>query len=216
MSDGGQTANDPNASGGGASLEDGLAAAGETSALIAQIKDLQQQCGQALAGQKAAEDLLEEERVRHQDREADLSKQLLDMAEAKGKAERRAAKLTKLPRSAKARKCGPVKDQPDRNALFEKIGAGALVVVFSNGKHELTGFEPVRVQGADAWATVGSRVMLKEPILLKGLGPQEAEPMLRGFGLFEEDGDQIAWSALPDPIRVPAGGEIRIDRSIIF
>ena len=139
------------------------------------------------------------------------------MAEAKGKAERAAAKVTKLPRSGKPRKCGPIKAGGLAGAaLREQLAAAPHVIVFSDGKSELTMFQPVRVEGADAWMTVGAGTMLRQPILVQGGGAHEKPPVIRGFGLFSEEGDQIAWSELPGPIHVAAGSEVKIDRSIIF
>lgn len=87
-----------------------------------------------------------------------------------------------------------------------------LELVFSDGTSEIGEFDPVLVN-PDAFARQGaSRFALREAVIVRGAG---LEKRVRGVGLLV-GGKQIAYTAFPDPVKVPVGQEVKFDRMIVF
>jgi hypothetical protein len=126
---------------------------------------------------------------------AELTKQRDEALAALDKA---TATVTTKAKSSKPAKVGPLKTDPTPVELAEML-AGTVTVRASDGKSELTDFPPVEVNGASNWMTLGGG----RYVLAKDID-------------FTPEGKQIAWGALPDPIRLVPGQQNRLNRAIIF
>lgn len=103
--------------------------------------------------------------------------------------------------------------ETDREKLKAAMEGGKEVeIVLSNGVTELAGFDPIFTypsafikRGADRWD-------LREPLLVKGFSN---DTRVRGVGLLV-DGEQIAYTEFPRPVKIPVGQEVKFDRMICF
>lgn len=98
-------------------------------------------------------------------------------------------------------------------AVIEAMESGGeLELVFSDGATEIGEFDPV-LCNPDAFMRQGARrFALRDAVIVRGAG---AEKRVRGVGLLV-DGKQIAYTAFPDPVKVPIGQEVKFDRMIVF
>lgn len=86
-------------------------------------------------------------------------------------------------------------------ALEAAFAADTTELVFSDGRREIRELAPLTITG-DAWReTPQGRVLNAEPMLEPGDCQRESLD-LRGFGLLNEAGEQVAYQALPDAIVV--------------
>lgn len=130
------------------------------------------------------------------------------------------AAATKEPtvrRGAKSARTRKIATSPrDRAKLDDETLLAALrdaphSVAFSDGAQEITSLAPI-VAAGKAWTVLPTGVMLIEPIMVSPDRPVE----IAGFGLFDDDGKQIAYAPLATVIRVAPGQQVKLDRQIIF
>lgn len=133
--------------------------------------------------------------------------------------EKRALQLELSPEMRRVGPLKPAKDEEeaaDRRAAIEAALAGDHVeVVASDGKKEIPGLAPWRVNG-DAWRRRPDGALLIEPILHDGGALDRPEVIVRGYGLLDAAGDQVAWCPLREPVRVGKGQRTRVENSIVF
>lgn len=101
-----------------------------------------------------------------------------------------------------------------RDAIDQALRAGGATIVASDGEREIVDFEPVAVTG-DSWRMHNGRKLFTEPVLLAP-GDVSTPVEITGFGLLDEDGDQIAWSPVADPIVVQPNTRVKIENAIAF
>lgn len=130
------------------------------------------------------------------------------------------AAATKEPtvrRGAKSAKARKIATSPrdrvkfDDETLLAALRDAPHSVAFSDGAQEITSLAPI-VAAGKAWTVLPTGVMLIEPIMVSPDRPVE----IAGFGLFDDDGKQIAYAALATVIRVAPGQQVKLDRQIIF
>ncbi len=128
-----------------------------------------------------------------------------------------APKASKGAKPAKARKIGPVDDQPASTDLLELIGAAETVeVAFSNGKTEIAELAPLVIAG-DAWTVSLDRVKLNVPgdLLVHGPGGGKPAYAVAGYGLLL-DGELVAYQARGDTLQIGANAQVNLKDDIIF
>ncbi|WP_374650319.1 RyR domain-containing protein [Rhizorhabdus sp.] len=118
------------------------------------------------------------------------------------------------PRAEKRRACGPM-DRVDKATLGELIQSAAHEVVFSDGQSEIAGLEPVMAK-PDAWLRHANGWLFGESVLVDGPQRGAAPFVVAGFGLFDEEGEQVAYSPLHEPVTVAPGSITEFRRTIIF
>jgi hypothetical protein len=135
----------------------------------------------------------------------------LDKVVAKYQVERRK-------HSGKGRSIGmmtrPV-DAEKHAAVVADALQGQVELVFSDGKKEITGLDPLLVSGAAAWLRHSTGWLLKDRVPLGGPAAGDRPFEVRGVGLLV-DGKQLAWCQLHDAVTVAAGGTVELRDSIIF
>lgn len=125
----------------------------------------------------------------------------------------KAAVKERTVRAPKARKAGPVDAPFTRDELRALVSGGDEVeVVFSDGTHELLSL-PCIVVPANAWRMTSLGLLLDTPIELAPKGGQPVE--VAGFALFV-GGEQVAFHRRSDPLRIGAGGKLRLAEDIYF
>lgn len=100
--------------------------------------------------------------------------------------------------------------------LRELIGTGELEqleIAFSNGDFEIVTLQRVPISPADMQSFEGRNVV--GPAIHAKLTPKDAPETLAGFGLMLQ-GEQIAYCAALDPIKLEPGVEHRFHRAIFF
>lgn len=100
-----------------------------------------------------------------------------------------------------------------RELIDETLSAGGEVVA-SDGEKEIILFDPIPVT-ADGWVPHSGKKMYADKVLLK-LGDVRAAVAINGFGLLDNEGNQVAWCALPEPVNVQPNTTVGIEDSIIF
>lgn len=115
--------------------------------------------------------------------------------------------------SSKLRKAGPI-ENPQPSELAELIGMGDQVqVVFSDGKREIGALPALDITGR-AWATRVTGLALCIPDLtISTVGGGAAD--LAGYALFI-DGQQVAYAARIDVLRIAPGQTMNISNDVIF
>ena len=127
------------------------------------------------------------------------------------------ARLKKQPRVAPApkpkarRKAGPVDGLVDSDRVFRLVKGGTFEIVFSDGTEEIDALPPVLAR-PDAWLRTGAGTMLREPVTVT----PNAQVELAGFGLFDAEGEQIAWCPMAQPVIIKPGMAVKLDRQILF
>lgn len=125
---------------------------------------------------------------------------------------RKEANVSKKAKPAKVRAAGPLKDgNADAATMLELLNSEAHEIVFSDGKKEIAALAPLRV-GGKSWAKGPSGVVMTEPVKIR---PDRAVE-LAGFALFDEKGEQLGWCAMPRPMQIGPGQEVKLDRQIVF
>jgi len=113
----------------------------------------------------------------------------------------------------KARKVGELKDGTDREALLKAMDDGEnLEIVLSTGTAEILEFDPIMVYPQAFRRTGRSRFDLIDAVIVKGAGKEQR---VRGVALLA-GGKQIAYTAFPNPVKVPVGQQVKFDRMIGF
>jgi TolA-binding protein len=140
-----------------------------------------------------------------QERVEELETELAD-EKAKHRETRHKLRVERADKPAEARRIGAMK--PPKNdgeaaargeALEAAFAAPIAQVVFSDGKRELRDLNPLIVP-AHAWReTAQGHILDHEPMLEPGDCIFERIE-LRGFALLTQDGDQVAYQALPEPM----------------
>lgn len=140
---------------------------------------------------------------------------------------RASAEVLKKQLSPEARPIGAMKparseqEDADRTAALEAaFAADTTELVYSDGRREIRELAPLAVTGS-AWRQVPSRgqgdlgrVLDHEPLLEPGdCGRETLE--LRGFGLLNEAGEQVAYQALPEPIVIPRNRLFQLPKGTI-
>lgn len=173
-----------------------------------------------VAGLEAEKAALEEQR---DNLLADIAKTIeeRDAAEKRAEAaEKKArAKVSRGAVPAKPRKLGPVENGLSGDALREAIDdardAGKPVeIAFSDGKSEIAGVPPVRVEG-DVWREHTLGLMLRDPVEVHGPADGAASVAIDGYALLI-DGKQVAYCRRGDPINLAAGRTISVADDIYF
>lgn len=145
------------------------------------------------------------------------------LASQRGATTKAKARIVELEEAGKPRKLGPMAALFDDEAeaftvddLLTAIdGADELVLAFSDGRDELKGIKPRQVR-ADAFRLTRGRVhFIDEPLLVTGPGEPETVSHLAGVALLV-DGEQVAWSALAQPLDIGAGQTVNLAGSVIF
>lgn len=150
---------------------------------------------------------------------AENEKLASDVANLSKKIEGAAAapKATKGAKPAKARKIGPVDDQPASADLLELIGAAETVeVAFSNGKTEIAELAPLVIAG-DAWKISLDRVQLNVPgdLIVHGPGGGKPSYSVMGYGLLL-DGKLFAYATRSDVLQIGANSQVNLKDDIVF
>lgn len=101
-----------------------------------------------------------------------------------------------------------------QNALDQAFADGPMTIVFSDGKRELRELAPLIADGSAWLVTPRGRVLDHEPILEPGDCPRGELP-IAGFALLDADGQQVAYSPLPERIIVASGTRVQIPRGSI-
>lgn len=96
-------------------------------------------------------------------------------------------------------------------AAIAIAGEESVEIVFSNGKAEIIDLAPVTAR-AHAWLQSRGRHMLREAVELEG---GDADLEVAGFALLA-GGEQVGWCELPEPVRVPKHGRVRLENCIVF
>lgn len=151
--------------------------------------------------------------------ERDEARSALVGASAKISKLEETASLAVVAQPAKLRKVGAFAADDDaekRRALIEAAIAGEVEVVFSDGETEIRGLDPIKVTGASLWLSRPQGRMLDKPIDLSGPAAGSGAYRIAGFGLFDDEGEQVGWSALPEPIVVGPLTRTQLRQSIIF
>jgi hypothetical protein len=125
-------------------------------------------------------------------------------------------KAKAAPKPAKARKVGPVKDQPTREDLMTFIAAAETVeLVFSDGKTEIAGIPALRIEGT-AWALTPVGVQLQLPsLLVHGPGVGQSAYSLAGYGLLL-DGELTAYAARGEQLTIGANSQFELKDDVVF
>lgn len=122
-------------------------------------------------------------------------------------------KVRKGKAGAKARKCGPLEDQPAPQELHELIGMAETVeLVFSDGEKELP-FERRMIDGP-AWGMTAVGLALRLPEFVV-VGPATGPVDLHGYGLFL-DGSQVAYAPRMDVLAVQPGRRMDLRGDVVF
>jgi hypothetical protein len=147
----------------------------------------------------------------------------------KGSATKARGEVTVLRKqiSPQARPIGamkPAKSDEEAAARSATLAAAfaqdTLELVFSDGKREIRELAPLTISG-DAWRIMPSqgpddlgRVLNHEPILEPG-DCQREQFDLKGFALINEAGQQVAYRALPDAIRIRRNERFQLPHNTI-
>lgn len=127
---------------------------------------------------------------------------------------RNEAAVLKAERSPVARAVVPMEEPRMRGAIETAVEAGEVEIVFSDGEREILELVPRRVLG-DAWQRTGGRLMLRQGVELEPGDMDKPEVAVAGFGLFA-GGEQIAWRALPEAVKVSRNGRVLLENAITF
>jgi hypothetical protein len=114
----------------------------------------------------------------------------------------------------KLRKVGTFKDQQPADDLGVILQSSEVELVFSDGKKEIAGLDPIKVSGATAWQRRMDKWMLTQRIVLSGPAGRDQPFNLVGIALLV-DGKQIAWGPLPDPILISAGMQAELRDTVL-
>lgn len=114
-----------------------------------------------------------------------------------------------------ARKFAPMDAKLDGDELADKIHGPNVSIAFSDGKHEIVALEPVPIGGANAWDRRAEGWMLRERIVVAGPEGKAQPYRIEGFVLLIDD-KPVAYSALPEPATVVAGGATEFRDTILF
>lgn len=146
----------------------------------------------------------------------EISSLKFKLAAQKGQATRARSEVSvlKLERSPVSRPVVPMEEPRMRAVIEEALDAGEVEIVFSDGRVEILELAPVRVLG-DAWQRGGGRLMLRPAVELEPGDMDRPEVAVAGFGLFA-GGEQIAWRALPEAVKVPRNGRVLLENTIAF
>lgn len=136
----------------------------------------------------------------------------------KARAEAEVLKAEKSPAMRKIGRMGMPADADGRKELDALIAAaldaGPVSIAFSDGKREIRELAPLIVSGGAWRKTPRGQVLDAEPLLDPGK-TDKPELSIAGFGLLNEQGDQIAWHQLPEPIRIAGGTRMKLPRGTI-
>ena len=124
-----------------------------------------------------------------------------------------AVKAVKLRKIAPLLKDGEV--GPSSAQLLEAIaGASEVEIAFSDGRQEIAGLDPIRVEG-DVWraSQAGLRLDLREP--LEVIGPDKGAYELAGYGLLL-DGKLVAYRPRIDVWRIAANQRVNLNGDVTF
>ncbi len=115
----------------------------------------------------------------------------------------------------KMRKCGLLKDVFSSDDFAALIGSEPIEIVFSDGKNEIRGLDPLVVAGAGAWVKhTEGKWLLKQKFTLQGPAIGEAPNRVVGVGLFV-GGDQFAWAEFFEPLILQPGERVELVDHII-
>jgi hypothetical protein len=137
-------------------------------------------------------------------------------AEKAEKATKRAkAKISQGETPAKPRKLGPVTRGEDAPPLLDAIHAAETVeIAFSDGKAEVPGLAPIRVEG-NAWREHSLHgLMLDEAVTLTGPATGSSV-MVKGYALLI-DGQPAAYTERTDPLAIAPGRRVELRDDIYF
>lgn len=155
-------------------------------------------------------------------RERDDQAGLREAAQQRIAALEDAASVTEGEQPAQLRSIGPIvvgEDDEMRAGYRKAIDAalaGDVEIVFSDGRQEIAGLKPVLVSGTSLWETRPMGRMLNRPIDVSGPAEGRGAYRIAGFGLLDDEGDQIGWCELAEPIVVGPLTRTQIRQSIIF
>lgn len=143
----------------------------------------------------------------------DKSQALIDLSKARSDldAAKRKASVRQKAVPIEIRSVGALDEAEDKRALLDLVQSDLHEVVFSDGEQEIRSLPPIAV-APDAWQLIGRGVLLREAVTVK----PDRTIQLAGFGLFNGEGEQIAWCAMAQPVTIAAGQPMRLDRQIVF
>lgn len=144
-------------------------------------------------------------------RDARIAELEAELTRAKAK-----PKASAAAKPAKARKLEPVEHGLSSAELLELINDGdEVVIAFGDGKREIAGLPPIRIEG-DAWAVTAAGLSLRLP-QLRVFGPagQAAPYQLHGYALLI-DGDLIAYAPRADVLAIVANSEVDLTNDVVF
>lgn len=145
------------------------------------------------------------------------------LASQKGATTKARSRIVELEEAGKPRKLGPMAavfgDEAESFSVFDLSvaidSAEEIVLAFSDGAEEIKGIRPRQVR-ADAFRLTRGRLLFTdEPLEVTGPGAAETVTTLAGVALLI-DGEQAAWSPLPQPIAIGAGQTFNLAGSVIF
>ena len=153
--------------------------------------------------------------------EAENDKLKAQLAASKGAAAvlRREAKALKAERVGKTRVVAPPADdggQLSPDDLLALIGAAERVeLLFSNGKREIAGLDPMVISG-DAWVIGIAGLQLRVPeLIVDGPAGGKAPFLLAGYGLMI-DGELAAYGARGDVLAIAPGARMNLAQDVVF
>lgn len=99
-------------------------------------------------------------------------------------------------------------------ALEAAFALDTTELVFSDGRREIRELAPLTI-GGDAWRqTPQGRVLNHEPLLEPGEFNRQ-EIVLRGFGLLNEAGEQVAYHALYEPVTIRPNERVQLPHNSV-
>lgn len=155
--------------------------------------------------------------------EAQIAALKRQLASQRGATTKVKAKIVELEEAGKPRKLGPMAavfgDDAEAFTVDDLLtaidGASEIVLAFSDGCNELKGIKPRQVR-ADAFRLTRGRVLFTgDELQILGPGGADDVTQLAGVALLI-DGEQVAWSPMPNPLAIGAGQTINLAGSVIF
>lgn len=141
----------------------------------------------------------------------------------KGAATKARNTIEAIKEAEKPRELGPMglpvedeSDDPDIRVLAAYLPeADEIVLAFSDGREELRGIAPVKVDPGLFRLTRGRLFFDSTDLVLTGPGGEGPAPQLAGVALLL-DGEQVAWSPMAKPIDLGPGQSINLAGNIVF
>lgn len=149
---------------------------------------------------------------------ASLRDQIAVLTAERDKANRKIARMVPKPKAPKSRTIKRLEPlTPDaRRELAPLLTSGEeFEIVFVAGTKEQIDIPAIGIAG-DAWDISTQKLRPRSAPEVTGRPAGGAAVQITGFALFDGQGFQIAFQELPDPITIPAGGRVKLERTIGF